>query len=109
MDKGIIPEDVADATLYELLMLQMEKQMVLNLVVPKVVGNGSFAGQMNCQRMRIGKLNKVGKYMDQFEKETGVSMNYNFRLALSSRKRKNLAAASNNNWSDTKKHKKSEK
>jgi hypothetical protein len=70
VEKGIIPQNVAEnATLYSLLLLQMEKQLILNLVVPRGV-NGSFAGTINCKQMRLHKLaDEIGKYMECFEKE----------------------------------------
>lgn len=65
----LIPDFVADnASLFNVLMLQMERLLVSNLNVPAAVQSGTFTYTLNCKEM------KEMKAKDELEKFTGVNL-----------------------------------
>lgn len=95
VEKGIIPEEIAgDSSLFNLLLfVQMEKQLVKNMVMPRGVETASFTKKYDCRRMRLNLLDTdIQKFKVCVEKETGVNVDHYHRLELVSRKHKNLTA-----------------
>jgi hypothetical protein len=71
----LIPDFVADnASLFNVLMLQMERLLVSNLNVPAAVQSGTFTYTLNCKEMKMHALCRdLQKAKDELEKFTGVN------------------------------------
>jgi hypothetical protein len=91
VNEKIIPVSiVSDATLYSLLIVQMELQLVRNLVVPYGVQTGNLLRNVNAKAGITGRIyENKNNLRTQLEKETGVNINYWYKIEVVKKKRKN--------------------
>jgi hypothetical protein len=97
VDKKIIPVWIQnDASLYALLIVQMELQLLRNLVVPKGVGQGNFYRNVETKGLRVGNVKQEkSKLKKQLEQGTGVNIDHWYKIEVNEKKRKHLTTEKN--------------
>ena len=97
VDKKIIPVWIQnDASLYALLIVQMELQLLRNLVVPKGVGQGNFYRNVETKGLRVGNVKQEkSKLKKQLEQGTGVNIDNWYKIEANEKKRKRLTTEKN--------------
>jgi hypothetical protein len=107
-ERGVIPELVShDATLYEILVLQMEKQLLLSLQVPQAIQGPFFTYKMNVQEMRLHTLCcEIQKKKEAFESEMGVNLDHYHKIVESGKRCRSSEPVLKSNETRRKLHKK---
>ena len=95
VEAKLIPESVEyDAQLYQLLISQLQLQLLDNLVVPKGVQWGNWYRNSETLGVeRAAPYKKGNKIKEEFEKYTGVNIDFWYKLALVENKRKQAIEA----------------
>jgi hypothetical protein len=90
VEKKLIPGSIqSDATLYSLLITQMELQILRNLIVPKGVGMGNFMRNVETKGLRVGAVEEAkAKFKKLLETETGINIDHWYKIEMVERKRK---------------------
>jgi hypothetical protein len=92
VEKKLIHASIqSDATLYSLLITQMELQLLRNLVVPKGVGMGNFYRNVETSGLRIGTVREAkAKFKKLLETETGINIDHWYKIEMVEGKRKRV-------------------
>ena len=95
VEAKLIPESVEyDAQLYQLLISQLQLQLLDNLVVPKGVQWGNWYRNYETLGVERGAIQKRKQdYKKEFEKYTGVNIDFWYKLAIVENKRKRAIEA----------------
>ena len=95
VEARLIPQSVEyDAQLYQILISQLQLQLLDNLVVPKGVQWGNWYRNYETLGVERGAIQKRKQdYKEEFEKYTGVNIDFWYKLVLVENKRKRAIEA----------------